>query len=477
MKHLIALLPMMMLSAVSSANTAYGTLNNFDVVNDTGQVCYGFEIELEDLGTADITYTYDYNHYGTPTMRQDDTNPAHPKVVIRYDSRKDATGHFIAYTAMPTAPVAPTDGHQCTNPSVNFGCEHFGVGYLRPPTVVRYHWLVDDGTGTLVRGPAVNISTPTWTYFPPAAGQAAQVQAAIVAPEPPEIVEKEFGEAVWVKVIKTTSHSNRPVELRDLVADDPDDPDDENWTNGEPDEVETEWHILQTEFSKPGEGNDELLGANEELPDGDEVVTRRYEFYEYAGPYDEETNEILCDEYPDPLPAPECAVELVGNYIGSQMAGFNVEAVLGLIDHLQDGAEGEPYPERRVVVGGNTPYVTTVTTGSLPDALALDSASGVLSGTPTTAGSYEFTVEATDADGVSVSKAYALAIVAAAVTAPGDADEDGDIDLNDLILMRGRFGQLALPGDLADVNGDGRINVLDYRKAITQCTRPRCAVE
>ena len=48
------------------AGIAYGTVNNFDTVNATSNVCHGFEIELDDIRTTDITYTYDYNHYGTP---------------------------------------------------------------------------------------------------------------------------------------------------------------------------------------------------------------------------------------------------------------------------------------------------------------------------------------------------------------------------------------------------------------------------
>ena len=31
------------------ASTSYGDLNNFDTVNDTGQECHGFEIEIDDI--------------------------------------------------------------------------------------------------------------------------------------------------------------------------------------------------------------------------------------------------------------------------------------------------------------------------------------------------------------------------------------------------------------------------------------------
>jgi uncharacterized repeat protein (TIGR01451 family) len=306
---------------------------------------------------------------------------------------------------------------------VNFGCEHFGVGYYGAPSAIRYHWLVEDpaSPGTLIHGPAVNVATPSWTYYPPAQGQpVAQVQAVIEVPPPAEIPVFEFGDAIWVKSIVTTSHSNQVIELRDLVSDDPDDPADENWANGEPDEVEIEWQILQTEFNNPGGANNELAGGLEDLPNGDEVVTRRYEFYKYAGPLDPETNEAQCDNYPqvsdpaDPSYKEECdpaTVDVLGDYIGAQMAGFNVEAVLGLIDHLQDGALDEPYTTRTIVVGGNTPYVTSITAGALPAGLVLDSATGVLSGAPTVAGQFSFTVTATDADAVQVTKDYTMTVV------------------------------------------------------------------
>lgn len=405
------------------ASTAYGDLNNFDVFNDTGQECHGFEIELDDIHSTDITYTYDWNHYSAPTITEDNSDPLHPKVFVRYAAKyNSSTSTFSAFTAVPSAPPAPTSGHQCTNPSVNEGCEHFGLGHYGVPSVIRYNWLIEDvsSPGTLIHGPAVNIATPSWTYYPPAVGQpVAQVQAVILAPPPPPAPVYEFGDAVWVKAIVTTSHNAEPVELDDLVTD-PADPGGKDWTNGEPDEVEVEWQILQTEFSNPDGANNDLAGAANDLPNGDEVVTRRYEFYKYVGPLDPESNEAKCDNYPaiadpgDPKYKAECdpaTVTILGDYIGAQMAGFNVEAVLGLIDHLQDGSLDEPYTPRTVVIGGNTPYVASVTAGSLPAGMDIDPATGVLSGTPTVAGVFAFTVAATDADSAQASMAYTLAIV------------------------------------------------------------------
>lgn len=185
MKKIILSLLLYAFCSPAQASTAYGDLNNFDVINDTGQQCHGFEIELDDIHSTDVTYTYDWNHYGSPKIREDNSDPAHPKVFVRHESLKDVSGNYTSYTAVPTVPLSPTQGHQCTNPAVNEGCEHFGVGYIANPSLVKYNWLIDDGSGSLVHGPAVNLATPTWNYFPPVAGvQAAQVQAVIAAPPP-----------------------------------------------------------------------------------------------------------------------------------------------------------------------------------------------------------------------------------------------------------------------------------------------------
>jgi len=39
----------------AQASIAYGTISNFDTVNDTSNVCHGFEIELDDCRSQDIT--------------------------------------------------------------------------------------------------------------------------------------------------------------------------------------------------------------------------------------------------------------------------------------------------------------------------------------------------------------------------------------------------------------------------------------
>lgn len=432
---LAGLSPLMVfvLAPRAGASVAYGSLNNFDCVNDTGVEAHGFEIELDDVHSTDITYTYDYNHYGVPVVTEDNTDPAHPKVFVRYAATLKSDGTWTAFTAIPSAPITPTDGHQFTNPSVNFGGEHFGVGYYGAPSAVKYNWLIDDGTGHLIHGPPVYIATPTFTYYPPAPAQPLpQVQAVVQLP-PPEIPPAlQFGEAMWVKDIKTTTHNAAKMELARLVDPDPENPAAPNWTNGEPAEVETEWRILQTEFANAANPKAQLAGVPEDLPNGDEVITRRYEFYKYTGPIDAESGEAMADQvaadgahgvgsvtyndHIDPgtgewvtVTTDLSTVVVVGDFVGAQMAGFDVAPVLGLIDHIPDGKVGESYAPRTVVVAGAAAFIAEQS-GAVPDGTTFDSLTGIFAGTPSTAGVFTFTVNASDTSGAVVSKTYTVTI-------------------------------------------------------------------
>jgi len=77
-----------LLLGVTSARAcvAYSSINIFDTVNDTGVTCHGFEIEMDDIHSADITYTYGWrlilpasSTLKTPshTRRNDEDNRSH----------------------------------------------------------------------------------------------------------------------------------------------------------------------------------------------------------------------------------------------------------------------------------------------------------------------------------------------------------------------------------------------------------------
>jgi hypothetical protein len=83
---------------------------------------------------------------------------------------------------------------------------------------------------------------------------------------------------------------------------------------------------------------------------------------------------------------------------------------------LPNGAVGTAYTQTMTASGGTAPFIFT-STGVLPPGLTL-SAGGVLAGTPTTAGTFNFTIRATDANGCFAELPYALVISTAVPTLP-----------------------------------------------------------
>ncbi|MGC7402303.1 IPT/TIG domain-containing protein [Pandoraea pneumonica] len=84
---------------------------------------------------------------------------------------------------------------------------------------------------------------------------------------------------------------------------------------------------------------------------------------------------------------------------------------------------GQVYSQTMTASGGTAPYRFTVTSGALPAGLALDAASGALTGTPSATGTSTFTVTATDASTgpgtpMTVSKNYTFNISSQVASAP-----------------------------------------------------------
>lgn len=206
---------------------------------------------------------------------------------------------------------APTGGHSLYNGGSpdypNVPGDHFGIALRRAPTNTVYHWLLDGGNGSLVKaGTNVMVPAPVLSVAAPA-NPANPAAIRVVVQAPPVEIEAQFGEAIWAKVFTTVVENPENVELEDLVLGNPVVPPDS--------ETEIEWVLLQTDPENP-DANE--LDEENDIGDGHESVTRRYEYYKYTGGYDAENHEALNNMY---------APGYVGDYLGTQNVGVNFAPV------------------------------------------------------------------------------------------------------------------------------------------------------
>ena len=326
-------------TAVATAVTTYGTLDNFDVINDTGGETHGFEIELEGISAPDVVYTFGapYQRYGDPTIV-----PTATGVIIHY-AATFTSGTWSATTPIAVAPYLPTQGHSCwtggvSDPAIYYaaGCDHFGASLNATPTKTTYRWLVESapGSGTLIAfGTPPPLPAPVWNVTPPAVPGGQPIAAAVIAPPPSPDPNTICGDALWAKVYVTElPNALQANDLDHMVIDDPN-----SIVPSEPIEIEFEWVLLQ---ACPNNAGEQEFGGAQEVGAGNEAVSRRFEFYKYTGQYSplppEDIREALCDnptepaqQIPERCGTPDAnGVAGVGDLTGAQNAAINLAGLV-----------------------------------------------------------------------------------------------------------------------------------------------------
>jgi hypothetical protein len=314
----------------AGATSIFGSLGNFDAVNDTGKIAHGFEIDLQGVHASDVTDTFGglgrgfsptVERYGAPTITEYSSGGVFG-VKVTYQA--NLSGASSSWVGTPSG-VYTTPGESCwTGGGSGYGpstpCDHFGVGLKVNPTKTTYQWLVEatPGSSTLV-GAVSNVLAPTWTVTPqaPAPGNpapppvvVAQIQA---PPADPYAPEPQFGTAIWVKVFTTDVSGG--VNLNQLVGGNP-------LVQQAAGHTEMEWQLLQTDPGNPLSGILDNGGAAP-VGAGADAVIRRYEFYKYTGAYNAVDNQALPS-----LGDSNAAPGEVGAFIGAQNAALNFAAAV-----------------------------------------------------------------------------------------------------------------------------------------------------
>ncbi len=190
-----------------------GSYDNFDCFNDTGVTAEGFEIDVQDIGAADLSREFPSNfsttpwviRYGLPTVTSYDYTVATPDAahsgdaghkgvlitwaatwngtqwVAQYGSQlfgaTQVAGNGTPYVANPSY----TNGDSCWYYGLgaaypSSGCDHFGISlnYGVTPGLMSYHWKIPEpgNPGHLINA-ALEASippSPVFAYNPPPAG-------------------------------------------------------------------------------------------------------------------------------------------------------------------------------------------------------------------------------------------------------------------------------------------------------------------
>jgi hypothetical protein len=297
--------------APAARASIYGTMSNFDIYNETETPSYGAEIELEGVHPEDISRFFPA-HYDSKSVSFYDDGFGHFGVRVVYSGY-----NFNGANVLPPTVGQSTNGHTCVNTP---GCEHFGFSTVgQQPTASNFYWL--DSAGNRIGNAPQQVPSPGWVYQPPAGGG----DAVLIARVEPVEVHAQRPDSLWMKVYKTKL--NRAVDLAELMSGNPISPE-------SIDETESEWELLEEGVM------DEKEDRIDEDREDTKAIVRRYEYFEYTGPYDEENEAVsVWDGNGDP-PVDELGQFISANIVAANLAppdrvygDFNGDGIVNAADY------------------------------------------------------------------------------------------------------------------------------------------------
>lgn len=136
---------------------------------------------------------------------------------------------------------------------------------------------------------------------------------------------------------------------------------------------------------------------------------------------------------------------------GDRLGGtiFNLPPVISLSGPTGTAQVGVPYSSSLVATGGVAPYTYSIVSGSLPPVLLLNTSTGAITGTPTTAGAFNFTAEVVD------SKGNSATVICSILVTSGTNPSTTTLSLTPSSIAAGSVGPVVMAATVAPLSGSG----------------------
>jgi subtilase family serine protease len=160
-------------------------------------------------------------------------------------------------------------------------------------------------------------------------------------------------------------------------------------------------------------------------------------------------------------------------------AGMDISITLGETAYLDGKGSNDPdnWPEG---LSYQWRFVSVPGGSSLTNSNIIDANTATPSFIPDVEGIYVLELMVSDGEDTDFDNVVVTVVVSSGCDVQGDLDGDCDVDrddLNILLLDRNKSVEDSSCGEPCDLDNDGVITVLDARKLILLCTRPRCVTE